>query len=161
MAKIIPFTQVHEDLLGKCSNRIEEVDNKLETLSIRVDKLDKRVDDLDKKVDKLDKRVDDLDKKVDKLGKRVDDLDRKVDKLGKRVDDLDKKVDVLSGKVEKNGEDIHRLCILMEHVDAKIDSVLEGASYNVERFKKQDELSKTSENHEFRISAIESHLKSG
>ena len=62
--------------------------------------------------------------------------------------------------IKKNGDEIHRLGILMEDQQSTLEKVLEVVTYTNERFIKQDKMVIEIENHDHRISAIESHTKS-
>jgi outer membrane murein-binding lipoprotein Lpp len=73
----------------------------------KIDVLNDRVETLDGKVDTLTTRVDVLDGKVDVLTTRVDVLDGKVDTLTTRVDVLDGKVDVLTTRVDVLAENMY------------------------------------------------------
>lgn len=61
--------------------------------------------------------------------------------------------------IQRNREGIQRLEVLMEDQKSAIDSILEVVMHTDARLRKQDELAATLDNHEHRISALETHTK--
>jgi len=112
--EIVSILNRHEEILARHEEKFEEIlaqikeiresqsrlENRVNSIDNRVDSLEKSLSSLDKRVDSLEKGVNILNKRVDSLEKRIDSLEKSVNSLEKRVDSLDKRVGSLEERVD-------------------------------------------------------------
>ena len=90
----------------------------------------------------------------------------KLDRLGQTVKSGEvatnrntKAIEINRIGIDRNLREIHRIGVLVEDQSSSIQAILEIANYINQRFRKQDEIDEKVERHEYRISAIELHLR--
>lgn len=107
------------------------------------------------KISRLDVKVERLDTMVERLDVKVERLDTRVERLEGRADRTEENLRKLEAATSRHTEGLHRLEILFEERDKKIDFMLEILLDLRQRADDAEALKERVQNHDVRINNLE------
>jgi len=137
-AKSIPFTQTHENLLIETSEKLDRLGQTVKSGEVATNRNTKAIE-----INRIG---------IDRNSKAIE-----INRIG--IDRNSKAIEINRIGIDRNLREIHRIGVLVEDQSSSIQAILEIANYINQRFRKQDEIDEKVERHEYRISAIELHLR--
>lgn len=148
-----------QDILEKIYDKLVEHDKCFEGINSTLAKHDKRFENLDTKLEEHDKRFENVDAKLVEHDKRFDRMEAKQLVHDTRLEKQDVRHDKHDARFDRIEAELHRLGVLHEATDDKIDRILEVIEHNFRRIFPREEIEEKFAQHDNRISAVESVLR--